>query len=473
MVSSKFRAIAAFAATSLTVILVSLLMVSALWRPVRSDPGPAPSHPQLVAKSPRKDATTREPDESEAEAIVRVKTSVVRRTTTLPATVRPSRLVDVYPKVSGELRSLSVDIGDRVRQGQVLAVIDAPELRAELRKSQAMVELAQARAQRVGAAVRVAEAIWRSERAQVDVAIAELKSSETVRLRREMERGRLKELSDRNTVERRVLAEEDKWLKSAEETILAKKALLAVAQADVQAAEAKVEAARVERDEARADVRVAEANQAAPEILAAAARVIAPMDGIVTRRNYHVGAVVRTATDGGSEPLLTIVQASRVRVVVEVPDSDVVWLDKGDPLTFRPAGFLDREYRGTISRTAVVEEHGTVRAEIDLENADGRLRPGQAGRVTIQLADHADVLTIPVEAILGPGYGTLGPLSCYRLVDGRAVRTPVRVGMIDRDSGTAEVLDGLKEGDAIVANWRIVEDSDRKDAPGDRSASHF
>jgi HlyD family secretion protein len=472
MVSTRFRAIVALVATTLTVILTLLLVVSTGWRPVRSGEVSAHTSARIVARTSHQD-TTPTLSESVTLSIVTVKKSVFHRTTTQRGTVRPSHLVDLYPKVSGELRSLSVNIGDRVRQGQVVAVIDAPELRAELRKGQAMLELAQARAQRVGAAVRVAEAIWRSEWAKVDVAAAELKSSDTVRVRREMERKRLKELSDRNTVERRVLAEEDKWLESAEETLLAKKALLAVAQADVQTAKAKVDAARAELEEARADVRVAEANQAGPELLAASARVIAPIDGIVTHRNYHVGAVVRTAASGDSEPLLTIIQASQVRVEVQIPDCDAVFLDKGDPVTFRPDALVDREYQGTISRTPGAEEQGTVRAEFDLDNANGQLRPGQAGRVTVMLEEHSYVLAIPVEAILGPGYGTLGLVSCYRLVDGRAVRTPIRVGMVNRASGTAEVLDGLKEGDAIVPNWRIVEDRDRKYPSSDRSATVF
>src|SRR5262249_56592786 len=129
-----------------------------------------------------------------------------------------------------------------------------------------------------------------------------------------------------------------------------KKAWPAVAGADVQTAEAKVAAARAEMDEARTDVRVAEANQAGPEILARSAQVIAPMDGIVTHRNYHVGAVVQTAATGSSASLLTIVQANQVRVVVEIAASDAGLLDKGDPVTFRPNGFVDREYQGTISR---------------------------------------------------------------------------------------------------------------------------
>ena len=461
MVSSKFLVIAAFAATSLTVILTSLLVISASGRPVRSDQGPAPIRTGIVARAPRKDALTQNADESETESIVTVKRSDFRQTTTQPGTVRPSQLVDVYPKVPGELTSLSIDIGDPVRRGQVVAVIDAPRSVPNWGRARRWWSWPSARAHRVGAAVRVAEAMLRSERAKVDVAAAELKSSDTVRARRVMERIRVKELSDRNTVERRVLAEEDKWLESAEEMLLAKKALLAVARADVQAAEARVEAARAELDEARADVRLAEASQAGPEIQAAP-RVIAPIDGIVTRRNYHVGAAVGTAATGGSQPLLTIVQASQVRVVVRIPHADAVLLDKGDPVTFRPDAFDDREYQGTISRTAVAEEQGSVQAEIDLNNADAQLRPGEAGCVTVTLEAHPDALTIPVEAILGRRDGTDGLLSCYRIADGRAVRTTIRLGMINRDSGIAEVLDGLNEGDAIVPNGRIVADHNQE-----------
>ncbi len=359
MYVSKLRAIAALAAVSLTLIVTSILLVLTLWRPVRSDQVAGSAQSREVRKVRGTSAPDASPVPSEGAPRYTVRKSVFPRITTQPGIVQPSQVVALYPKVSGELRSLSVDIGDRVEQGQVVAVIDAPELRAELRKSQAMVELAKARARRVGIAIRVAEATLISERAKVDIAAAELKGSDALRVRREMERQRLKDLADRKTLERRLLDEEDKWLESAQEAYIAKMAQLAVARANVQAAEAKLESARAEDAEAQAEVRVAEANQVSPELLSVSARVIAPIDGIVTGRNYHVGAVVRTGASGESEPLLTIVQTSRVRIVVEVPDRDAVFLDKGAPATFRPDALPDRAYKGTISRTAVAEDKGT------------------------------------------------------------------------------------------------------------------
>ncbi len=137
-------------------------------------------------------------------------------------------------------------------------------------------------------------------------------------------------------------------------------------------------------------------------------------------------------------------------------------------MTFRPDALLDRAYKGTIARTAVAEDKGTLRAEIDLDNSDGRLRPGQAGHVTITLEDHPDVLTIPMTAILEDGEGSeaRGSQSCYRITDGRTVRTPIRLGLLSPDTNMAEVLDGLTEGDTIVPDWRSVEDPSRVNAAG-------
>ena len=428
MSPSKLRAFAAFAAVSLTLIVTSLFTVSAWWRPLRSDQGPTPAKARGGKRVDARAGAGRIPDESAGAPVFTVKKSVYHRTTTRPGTVQPSQVVDLYPKISGELRSLSVEHrrpgparpgGGRDRRAR--AACRGEEGPGDGRAGQA-------RARRVAIAIRVAEATYLSERAKVDIAAAELKGSQALRLRREMERKRLKDLADRKTLERRLIEEEDKWLESAQEAMMAKTAQLTVARADVQAAEARLESARAESEEAQAEVRVAEANQANPEILSVAARVIVPIDGIVTDRNDHVGEVVRPASAGGSSPLLTIVQASRVRVVVEVPDCDAVLLDKGDPAIFRPHALPDRVYEGTISRTAVAEEEGTLRAEIDLDNSDGRLRPGQAGQVTIALEDHPDALVIPVTAILrdGDGREARSSCSCYRITDGRAVRTPIR-----------------------------------------------
>ena len=124
---------------------------------------------------------------------------------------------------------------------------------------------------------------------------------------------------------------------------------------------------------------------------------------------------------------------------------------KGDPAIIRLDAIPDRVFEGTVTRTAYAEsaESRTLRTEIDLDNADGRLRPGQFGLVTIVLARYRNRLTIPTSAIVGaPRAG--GKATCFQVQHGRAVRAEIKVGV---DNGKRiEVLEGLKEGGDVVAD---------------------
>ena len=148
--------------------------------------------------------------------------------------------------------------------------------------------------------------------------------------------------------------------------------------------------------------------------------------------------------------MLVIMKTDKMRVVVEVPDRDVPLLDKGDQVTVRIDAIGDRVYQGTIARTAYAEdpETRTLRAEVDLDNVDGRLRPGQYGTATIVLEDLGNRLTIPMSALID-GRGAGGDAACYRIEGRRAVRTRIKIG---KDDGVRiEVVDGLKEGDSVVS----------------------
>ncbi len=140
-----------------------------------------------------------------------------------------------------------------------------------------------------------------------------------------------------------------------------------------------------------------------------------------------------------------------MRVVVDVPHNDALRLDTGDPVKvwFDALGARG-VYEGKIARTAYAlnPKDRTLRAEIDLPNTDGRLRPGLFGRATINLETEENVLTIPSSAIIM--HEGEGPAVCYRVVAGRAVRIPVKFGR--NDGQRVEVLDGLKEGDIVIVH---------------------
>ncbi len=178
-------------------------------------------------------------------------------------------------------------------------------------------------------------------------------------------------------------------------------------------------------------------------------RITSPYDGVVTRRNYHEGNFVRAAGVGDVEPIVTVVRTDLMRVVVGVRETEVPYLDPGDPATVRIASLgAVGVFKGRVARTAyALNAHDrTVRTEIDLPNPDGRLRPGQFGAVDIELESRDNVLTIPTTALLS--WDQEGNSHCFRVVDGHSVLTPIKVA--SHAGGDFMVIDGLKEGDAVI-----------------------
>src|SRR5262249_26826197 len=164
----------------------------------------------------------------------------------------------------------------------------------------------------------------------------------------------------------------------------------------------------------------------------------------------------------GASPLFTLMQTRSVRIVTQVPDRDVPYVDVGDPATFQADAFRGREYKGKVSRMADAEDTNdrTMRVEIDLDNSDGRLRPGMYGRVEIQLDTEPGVLVIPRAAINHRN----GQPFCFRVVDGRAVLT--QIGLRESNGQQAVVSEGLKEGDIVAASPRGLRDGQAiKSAP--------
>ena len=457
MFLSKLRAIAALVATSMTLIATSLFVVSALSRPVRSDQEPDPGKAQVVVQPPQKATAAQTPGHPEIGKTFVVKKSVFHQTTTQPATVQAFQWVNLYPRVSGELSALNVDIGDRVKKGQVLATIDSPDLRYELDKAKAMVNQVQAGMSIAESKIREAETALKTALAQTESATADVEAKVAVREYRNKQYKRISDLVDRQQVEERLRDEELDQYHRAVADEHAAQANVSVERAKVESAEAKLNTAKYELRGVQAGFSLTQADLHKAKTALASCTIRSPYDGVVTRRNYQVGEILRAASIAGSEPLLTIVQAKKVRVVVEIPDQDAVFLNNGDAATFRTSAHPEREFKGTISRTAFAEEEGTVRAEIDLDNADGHLRPGQMGVVTVNLEEVPDVITIPLTAVFGEDL--TGSAGCYRVVESRPVVTPIKLGGRNTGGGEVEVVEGLKQGDTIIPNWRVVRES--------------
>jgi RND family efflux transporter MFP subunit len=215
------------------------------------------------------------------------------------------------------------------------------------------------------------------------------------------------------------------------------------------AAGARVAQARADVKGAEADVAVATARRAKTQVMLDYAVIRSPYTGVVTRRSYHVGDFVRSADAGGERvPVLAVERTDLMRVVVQIPDRDVPFVDAGDAAVFE-ADALQRRETVAVSRTAASEDAHTrmMRVELDVPNPDGKLRRGMFGRVTLTLqAGATAAVRIPSAALVGKAGGGRGTVRVVR--DDVAQSVPVRYGA---DTGTdVEILSGLSPADRVI-----------------------
>jgi HlyD family secretion protein len=380
--------------------------------------------------------------------VVRPSRGGVRRLTIQPGTIHAFESVDLCAKVSGFLQSQKVDIGSAVTRGEVLAEIDAPELIKDLDEAEAQIEQARAQVTQAEARVTTAEAEQAAAAAAVAQARAEVERRVADRALSEKQFERVRELHARNAVDRKLVDEQEHARDSARAAERATRATVELMRAQSATANAKVQQAKADAAEARAAVRVAEAHRAHARVLVDYTRIVAPLDGVVTQRNFHPGAFIRSASEGDSRPLLTVRRTDLMRVVVQIPDLDVPLLDAGDRATVVIDALKAHEFAGTVARLGKAEDPSsrTMLAEIDLANPSGQLVEGMYGRATIELQPPTRSLTVPAACVVGHT-GSSGA-AIYVVRNGKARRISVTLG--GDDGRSVEVLTGLQAGDQVI-----------------------
>jgi RND family efflux transporter MFP subunit len=399
------------------------------------------------------------------------------RVTDQPGTIRGFEYAPLFAKVSGYLKELKVDRGDRVKEGQLLAVVYDPELDVAVIQAQAKLQQSQARARQVEARIKTAEAgVLAAEAKQLE-AKSRLEEAVAQRTYRKKALDRLTALQKRDAIEQQVVDEaEDQYMSSLASEHAAQSGIQTAA-AQLAEANAALALAHADLVTAQAEITVSEADLKQARVYLSYTRIEAPFDGVITTRGegIHRGAFIRAATEATQEPLLTVSRTDKFRTIVEVPDKDAPFCNVGDPATVRVSSLAGRVFAGKVSLTAEAEDlrTRTMRVEIHLENPDGLLRDGMYGQALIELEPPSKNLVIPATCLIaqnGKGEGAV-----FVVRGGKVERVPIRVG---KDNGLeVEVLSGLTESDEVVKQITpaIAEGSEVRPqsalAGGERSSS--
>jgi RND family efflux transporter MFP subunit len=324
--------------------------------------------------------------------VVRVVEQPVNVMLSLPGELTPFQTVALYSRVTGFVKTISVDRGSRVRAGQELAVIEAPELVAQKAESQSKLQSAEAQ---LGAVHSKAEA-------------------------------------DASTFEKLKAASATPGVVAGNDVVLAQKAVEAD-QGQIAAAQQNVEAAR-------------KALESVTDI-EGYLRITAPFAGVVIERNVHPGALVGpTGGSGAAVPIVRIVDRNRLRLVIPVPEAYTAAVTNGTPVTFSVAAFPGATFAGTVSRISesVDVATRTMAVELDVNNADNRLAPGAFCQVRWPVRRSTPSLLVPSGSVAS----TSGRTFVIRVRSGRTEWVDVKTGLAT--GPLVEVYGDLKPGEEIA-----------------------
>lgn len=376
----------------------------------------------------------------------------VERTTTQAGSVHAFYHATLFAKVSGYLKEQYVDIGDRVKKGQLLAVIDDPEVDKAVDQAQASLDQSLAKVKVAEARVRSAQAAKEAAEAMVKVSDSMVVAKESNQHLQTIQLTRIAGLVAGNAVEAKLQDEQKDRKDVAIADVGVARAEVLSARAQVISKDALVQEAQADLIEARANVELAQANLGKAKVIQDYTRITSPYDGVITLRTFHPGNFIRSAAEGGNDPVLAVAETDKMRVVLPIPDEYVPYLDKGDKAVIQINALRGHSFTGQVSRFSLSEdsESRNMRTEVDLPNPDGKLVEGMFGMVKVILQEPSpNSVTIPSSGLLGQtgaGKGTV-----YVVKGGKAHKVDVEVG---NDNGIeTEILKGVTADDEVVVSY--------------------
>jgi RND family efflux transporter MFP subunit len=367
------------------------LLLAALFLIVRNHYGKAP------AEQPR------------AAAVVAVTRGNLASSLTVAGQFQPYQQVDLHAKVSGYIRWIKVDIGDRVREGEVLALLEVPELQNQVEGAQAEV---------------------RHSQSDITRAQSEVVSAESTYSALHAEYTRLEEASKERPG---LIAEQE----------------LDDARAKDQEAAAQVGVAKASLNSMQEQLGVSRASRSRLETMSGYEQIIAPFTGVVTKRFADTGTLIQAGQDNNTAtlPVVQVAESDLLRLRMPVPESDVPYIQVGGDVQVK-VNATGRIFTGKIIRfsRALDTNTRTMLTEVDVPNHDLSLNPGMYAETTIQLLQKNDALILPAQAVVQSG-----DQSYVLVVDATDHVEKRNVTLGIQTSNRVEITSGLQAGDKVIA----------------------
>jgi HlyD family secretion protein len=395
----------------------------------------------------------------------------IAQRTEQPGQIESFTTTPVHAKVGGFVDKLLVEIGDRVvgprlnekgeivEPGQVLAVLAAPELSDELQQKVALLNQARADVEQAVAAVKVADSMVLSAEANLEECVAGEGRVAAAYERWNSELKRVNSLVASQTVTQKLADEAQEQFKAAD-------AARSEIAAKIKSAKAKLNEAMIAVEKSKADLRsiqarmnVAEAELQRIESMREYLQIRAPFTGVVTQRNVDQGFLVQPARSSQDSPLFVVVQSDRLRVFVDVPESEAGLVDIGRNAIVRIPALAGRTVEGKVSRSSWALQSSTraLKCEIDIPNENGNIRPGMYANVELIVSEKSNVLTVPKGAVIQRD----GQSICLAVdAEGVVVRKVITLGI--RSAQDIEVVSGLESKEnLIVANTNAFKEGQK------------
>jgi multidrug efflux pump subunit AcrA (membrane-fusion protein) len=374
--------------------------------------------------------------------VIHPQTRTIVRTVGQPSFIESYEHTSIYPKLVGYIEKWNVDIGDKVKKGDVLAKLFVPELEEDFGTKKATVKLDEERVELARKLVEVAEADVKSAEAALVAAKAILAKYQSEVDRWDTEVKRLTHEVNRGVVDPQILLESTNQWRSATASRDAAKAEILKAEADLLSRQAKLAKARVDVSVAQADLAVAQSEAKRLEAWVGYIPLIAPFDGVIVERTANTWDFVMPATGdpsampriphlapgGNAAPIYVVDRLDVVRIFVDIPERDANYVHIGTKASVLVQAYRDQPIPGTVTRTswALNAKSRTLRAEIDLPNPNSQLLPGMYAYAKV-IIQRPGVLALPVSALTHSGEKTF----CWKHENGKAVRAEIQTGVSD------------------------------------------